>query len=163
MSETMRGICKVGLLVLAVQLARLDAWGQTNYTVLRSFGFVEQAGESPDVLIEGAEGVLYGSSGIGSPLFFHASADNPSRGIVFRLQEDGSGYRILHRFDQTNEFVTALVYATNGVLYGTTESGGQFDRGTVFRLNTDGSGFAVLHDFAGGSADGQGPRGLMQA
>src|SRR5688500_5480092 len=118
MSQAMRGFWKVGVLVLAVQLASVGAWGQTNYTVLRSFGFVEQAGESPDILIEGADGLLYGSSAIGSPLFFNASADNPPRGIVFRLQKDGSGYTILHRLDQTNEMVSALVYGTNGVLYG---------------------------------------------
>jgi len=40
----------------------------------------------------------------------------------------------------------ALMQATNGSLYGTTESGGDFDGGTVFRMMSDGA-FAVVHAF----------------
>jgi len=42
---------------------------------------------------------------------------------------------------------------SNGTLYGTTVSGGQYACGTVFKVNTNGSNYAVLHpfDIPGGS------------
>src|SRR5260370_30922964 len=41
----------------------------------------------------------------------------------------------------------ALLQATDGSLYGTTENGGDFDGGTVFRMTFDGD-FAVVHPFS---------------
>src|SRR5262245_30174648 len=40
-----------------------------------------------------------------------------------------------------------VIEGSDGVLYGTTVSGGADDHGTIFRVNRDGSGFLVLHDF----------------
>lgn len=45
--------------------------------------------------------------------------------------------------------------------YGMVSESGQYNRGTIFRINSDGSGFEVLHAFAGGAADGAGPRGSL--
>jgi len=42
-----------------------------------------------------------------------------------------------------------LMHGSNGVLYGTTYSGGSKNAGTVFRANKDGSGYQVLHHFDG--------------
>ena len=41
---------------------------------------------------------------------------------------------------------------SDGVLYGTTESGGSSDHGTVFKVNTDGSGYTLLKNLAGRSS-----------
>jgi uncharacterized repeat protein (TIGR03803 family) len=60
---------------------------------------------------------------------------------------------------------SALVQATNGVLYGTTYMGGTNNAGTVFKVNPDGSGNTPLYHFPrnpfnpGGLSD---PSGLIQ-
>jgi len=51
-----------------------------------------------------------------------------------------------------------LTYA-EGVLYGTTSTGGTGGGGTVFKINVDGSGFTVLRNFA--TADGYSPSTLI--
>lgn len=88
-------------------------------------------------------------------------------GSVFRVNTDGSGYRVLKSFSapvaDTNGVYTnsdgAQPYAGlvlgNNTLYGTTYSGGTFGKGTVFSLQTDGTGFTVLKHFSG--SDGKAP------
>src|SRR6478736_4280995 len=51
----------------------------------------------------------------------------------------------------------ALLEASDGVLYGTTVTGGSENAGAVFKLNKDGSAYAVLRSFA--VTNGQGPYG----
>jgi uncharacterized repeat protein (TIGR03803 family) len=54
-----------------------------------------------------------------------------------------------------------LLLASDGYLYGTTISGGDFGLGSVFRVQPGGSGFQVLHSFAG--TDGASPSaGLIE-
>jgi uncharacterized repeat protein (TIGR03803 family) len=60
----------------------------------------------------------------------------------------------LTRLDSFDDPVTGaptprghLLAASDGVLYGTTFSGGAYLNGSVFRLNKDGSGFTVLKTF----------------
>src|SRR5437867_8428494 len=38
-----------------------------------------------------------------------------------------------------------LAEGTDGVLYGTTSSGGTSNLGTIFKIGKDGSGYAILH------------------
>jgi len=94
---------------------------------------------------------------------------------LFKLNTDGSGFAVVHIFDAATDGCRprALMRGTDGVLYGTTLSGGPLAPdpdagfGTVFKVNTDGSGFTVLHDFYGpvdGSSSGklaQGPDGAL--
>jgi uncharacterized repeat protein (TIGR03803 family) len=46
-------------------------------------------------------------------------------------------------------------------LYGTTRYGGTYNNGTLFRMKPDGSDYTIIHHFAGGAADGDGPRGKL--
>jgi uncharacterized repeat protein (TIGR03803 family) len=60
---------------------------------------------------------------------------------------------------------THLLEGNDGLLYGTTLSGGAFGQGTLFRLKSDGNGFETLFSF--GSSDGSfridaRPTGLLQ-
>jgi uncharacterized repeat protein (TIGR03803 family) len=48
---------------------------------------------------------------------------------------------------------TALVQATDGNFYGTTDRGGTYNRGTIFRITPDGAE-TVLHSFSSGGAVG---------
>ena len=152
-----------GLIVTA--LATLVVRGETNYTVLKSFGFLTQAGYAADHLIGDIDGNFYGAALLGGSVQQSASPDNPRRAIVFRLSNDGSNYAILRQFETNIQNISALVLGTNGVLFGTTDSGGASNRGVVFSLTKDGAAYTILHHFSGaaGGGDGDRPVGLMQA
>ncbi len=62
----------------------------------------------------------------------------------------------LHSFTGIDGFGPSGLILSQGILYGTTVSGGVGTNGTVFKLNVDGTGFTNLHLFAGG-ADGFAP------
>lgn len=59
------------------------------------------------------------------------------------------------------EIPSGLIQATDGNFYGTTSGGGQHGVGTIFRLTPAGVE-TVLYSFAGGTADGEYPEGLIQ-
>ena len=130
----------------------------SDYRVLHMFGTNQTDGHRPFAsLLAGSDGALYGTtdgggSGIGR------------NGIVFKMNQDGSNYRVLHSFPTvpTDGRMprSALVEGADGALYGTTQNGGPGDNGTIFRLNKDGSDYKVLHSFIGSfgqKADPQGP------
>lgn len=83
-------------------------------------------------------------------------------GVAFRVSTNGIGYTALHYFN-SRETNGSLPYGSltlaNGVLYGTTFSGGASNLGTLFRMDTGGGGYTNLHAFAGGAADGAMPMG----
>jgi uncharacterized repeat protein (TIGR03803 family) len=88
-------------------------------------------------IIEGSDGVLYGSTW-GDPNVGY------NRGTLFRLNRDGTDFRILHLFeglptDPGNP--SRLVEGQDGALYG------MANQGALFRLNKDGSGYQILHSF----------------
>jgi uncharacterized repeat protein (TIGR03803 family) len=131
-----------------------------EYQQLKSFGFADLMGQSPESpLIEGTDGALYGTTYGGAP---------GDIGTVFKINKDGSGYCVLHRFgsienDGSNPSA-ALLEASDGALYGTTSRGGSnllggqtLYGGTVFKLNKDGSDYCVLHSF-GSTGDGENPQ-----
>lgn len=113
-------------------------------------------------LVQAPDGRLYGVTRQGG---------SSTNGYLFRLRPDGSDYQTVHNFTLAELGSTAgrpgnsLVIGADGVLYGTTESGGSANNGTIYKINTDGSGFAVLHSFTAGttaatfSGDGGAPRG----
>ena len=84
------------------------------------------------------------------------------RGTVFRVNTDGKGFALLHRFTPFNDaahptnsdgaYPAAGLVLSGRTLYGTAAEGGNAGCGTIFKVNTDGTGFTVLHQFtAGGS------------
>jgi uncharacterized repeat protein (TIGR03803 family) len=133
------------------QVFKLNKDG-TGYTVLHQFGGLD--GQNPEgALIQGIDGALYGTTYNGGSV---------NLGTVFKLQTDGSGFTVLHSFTHMvgdgNGPKGALLLASDGALYGTTELAGTSNRGTIFRLSTDGSGFTLLRSFTGTAlADGQFP------
>jgi uncharacterized repeat protein (TIGR03803 family) len=72
-------------------------------------------------------------------------------GTVFKLDLPGGGVTTLHTFSGSNGSYPngGLVEGTDGLLYGTTDSGGQYSNGTLFRLSPAGGAFATLHSFDG--------------
>jgi uncharacterized repeat protein (TIGR03803 family) len=129
----------------------------TGYNVIKSFQDIGTSdGSRPYAgLIQGTDGVLYGTTSVGG---------TASRGTVFKVNLDGSGYAVLKRFTGSDGASpwAPLLQGQDGALYGTTAMGGATDKGTVFKLKRDGTGFVVLKNFAG--IDGNGPMaGLTQA
>jgi uncharacterized repeat protein (TIGR03803 family) len=73
---------------------------------------------------------------------------------VFKLNPDGSGYKILHSFDSSNPADGQwpngrLLEVSRGILVGVTYYGGPTDEGLVYAMALDGSHYTVLRTLAG--------------
>ncbi|HEY5298827.1 MAG TPA: choice-of-anchor tandem repeat GloVer-containing protein [Verrucomicrobiae bacterium] len=129
----------------------------TNGTVdtLFSFSLGTTNGDSPYAnLVQTKDGSFYGST-------YQGGADN--NGTLFRIATDGT-FETLHLFtgipDGSNPYA-GLIQANDGVLYGTTYSGGAENFGTIFKLTTNGV-FSTLFSFS--DTNGANPQAaLIQA
>jgi uncharacterized repeat protein (TIGR03803 family) len=130
----------------------------SGYTNLHNFtGTTGFDGSFPWAgLYQGLDGALYGTTQTGGSNDF---------GIVFRINPNDSAYEILHHFsggtNDTPRVYGSLVQGSDGLLYGTTYSGGTNNLGTVFKLNTNGGSYAVLLSFTSGSDGNQPFAGLV--
>ena len=105
----------------------------SGFTVLHNFDPDGGDGSVPiGSLLEGNDGYLYGSTREGG-----AYGGNYG-GTVYRLKTDGTGYSILHNLGPTGNnpwySTSALIQASDGLFYGTTEVGGLKGYGVVFQL-----------------------------
>ncbi len=118
----------------------------SGFAVLYSFGDGSDGGNPQAALIQGADGVLYGTTSLGGI---------SDMGTLFKINTDGSHYAVLHTFNATHGEgrypKAALFQAADGLLYGTTERGGNNNLGAVFKMSPSGSGYTVLHHFTGAS------------
>jgi uncharacterized repeat protein (TIGR03803 family) len=133
----------------------------SDYVTVHDFGDKTGVADAqwPQGVLQGKGGALYGTTRLGG---IPAGEEFPSGcGIVFKVNQDGSGYQVLHRFDRSPNNGTApwagLVEDKSGILYGTTLQGGRHDGGVIFRLNQDGTGFTILHHFPENEKDGGRP------
>lgn len=132
----------------------------TGYALLHEFDCYDYTdGCNPATgLIEGSDGVLYGTTQDGGGLF---------NGAVFRINKDGTGFALVHSFTLCRSTTIsclpgAVIEGSDGVLYGTSQTGGAFRDGEVYRVNRDGSGYTVLHAFRRGvTTDGHTPSGRL--
>lgn len=74
------------------------------------------------------------------------------KGIIFRVDGDGTDYTIEFAFDEQSGYGPegGLCLASNGMLYGTTNLGGEgagSPAGTLFKFDPNGGGFTKLVDF----------------
>jgi uncharacterized repeat protein (TIGR03803 family) len=84
--------------------------------------------------------------------------------VVFAINTDGSGYRVLKEFTGADGAWTGVGLALSGsVLYGTTRYGPINSGGTVFKINTDGTGFTILKTFTSNDAAGDAYSGVVLA
>lgn len=121
----------------------------TSFTVIWNFQQDTNGYRGMSSLLEGSDGVLYGTTTAGGV------TANPGSGTIFKINKDGSGFSVLHRFDRTPPDVGdhRLVEAGDGALYGART----FGYGNVYRLGKDGSGFTLLYNFSGTNGDGASP------
>jgi uncharacterized repeat protein (TIGR03803 family) len=118
----------------------------SGYTALHIFG--GKRGYGPDGLLL-ADGVLYGVTTWGGP-DYRRTANGSSRGhgILYRLNLDGSGFKVLHAFrgpDGSQPQGTPVMHA--GMLYGVTQAGGRHGAGVLFRMPAAGGWIEALLDF----------------
>jgi uncharacterized repeat protein (TIGR03803 family) len=122
-------------------------------TTLHNFDGTD--GEWPNGLAQAANGNFYGTTQIGGAYAY---------GTVFTITPSGT-LTTLHSFDGTDgqfpvAWSGALVQATNGSFYGTTEDGGTSGDGTIFTITPSGT-LTTLHNFD--NTDGAIPTaGLVQ-
>ena len=144
------------LLAAGVLAAAPHVLAQTTgeLTTIRSFN--GPTGQAPtEALTRGNDGTFYGVTSAGGL---------NDEGTVFRVTTDGA-ITILHNFDSTTDGLRPrgkLLLASDGNLYGVTQSRGPGGGGTVFQVSTGGS-FSVVHAFTTSGAQGKTPlAGLIQ-
>jgi uncharacterized repeat protein (TIGR03803 family) len=120
-----------------------------DYTLLYSFTGNGGDGSRPNAMVQGADGMLYGTT---------SSGGTGGSGTLFSLSTNGSACTVLCSFSGGGP-CSRLVQGPNGVLYGTTAGGAA--GGTVFKVGTNGAGYAVLHAFTGTGGDGAAPYGAL--
>jgi uncharacterized repeat protein (TIGR03803 family) len=135
-------------------------------TNLYDFDFFGPNGANPAAaLVQATDGNFYGTTLNGGSAGTETQVvpdQGPFFGTVFKITPDGT-LTTLHTFDFSYDGAApnALVQATDGNFYGTTEGGGGYIDGTVFRI-TPGGTLTTLHSFDG--TDGAYPyAGLVQA
>ena len=117
--------------------------------------FVSGTGVTPEGSLQLVGSTLYGTTSF-------AGGINDTGGTIFRMDLDGSGYTVLHKFSDGGGagYQPARDLAlSGGRFYGTTLQGGSTGNGSVFSMNLDGTGFTVLHSFAAAGDEGRVPYG----
>jgi uncharacterized repeat protein (TIGR03803 family) len=125
----------------------------SDFTVIHAFDFATNDGAfSVSALLQASDGALYGTTLDGG------AAPFGGYGVVFRIPLNDTNLTVIHSFfgDDGACPQSALIEGTNGVLYGTTSSGGLSNVGTIFMLDKSGNNFSVIHHFLGGTNDGSG-------
>lgn len=113
-------------------------------TTLKDF---EAPATSPWELTELPNGYLYGVTLNGGIYDY---------GVVYRIKPDGTDYSILHHFTKIEGTHPRckLLFASNGLLYGTTTAGGlDEEHGSIFSIAPDGSNFTKLIDMDASSGN----------
>ncbi len=133
---------------------RVDIDG-SNFTLLHEFAGGGSDGAKPFSALLIESGVIYGTTTKGG--------DN-NIGTIFSMNTNGTGFTLLHEFaggaNDGQSPLGSLILDT-GVLYGTTDRGGDYNYGTIYSIQTDGNNFSLLHEFAGSPNEGSYPKGNL--
>lgn len=124
----------------------------TGFTVLHHFNHLT-GGASPYGGLTMIGAALYGMNSWGGDC-----GGASCHGVVYKINTDGTGYTVLHGFDDWGE-PYGLPVMGGKKLYGMNYYGGSAVRGVVFEMDTNGGGYRHLHEFTGGIADGAYPMG----
>jgi len=95
-------------------------------------------------------------------------ANGSTRGTVYRIDQNGSNYSIVHTFTGTPDGQQPrgkLFPAADGMLYGTTVFGGISSQlGTIYKVSLDGSVYSMIHALQNSTSEGRGPNaGVCQS
>ena len=147
-----RRLLVLGSLVAALAVSPVAVRAQTGLQVLHEF--YKDVGRPDSLMLAGDGETFCGTS---------ATGGRYDLGLAFALIRGTDGLlheQILYEFSTPDGVspVAALIQGPGGVLYGVTQSGGEFDRGVIFSLTTTGV-YTILHSFTG--ADGSNPQGRL--
>lgn len=113
----------------------------SGFALLRSFSRAGTDAYYPyGELVRASNGKLYGTT---------FSGGTAGGGVLFEINQDGTGYNVLHNFESGagSSPATLVTEAQDGLLYGTTQRGGIYGGATAFRIAKDGTGYKVLWNF----------------
>jgi uncharacterized repeat protein (TIGR03803 family) len=119
------------------------------FSALGTNGENSEGSDPEAALIQGSDGILYGTAYAGGSNGF---------GTVFAYNVAQSQMTSLHSFQKASDGanpLAALVQGKDGDFYGTASQGGSEANGTMFKITSEG-GFTFLHAFTGGT-DGANP------
>ncbi len=154
-----RHFCRLIAILCLVMSATETQTRAAQYSLIHAFAGMPTDGAGPQ----------YNATLATDGTFFYGVTLNggttTNKGVIFKLNVNGSGYQLLHSFNgltlteyilgghgNTNDGVnpegTPLLIGST--LYGTTSSGGTNGTGTIYKINTDGSGFQLIHSFGAG-------------
>ena len=128
-------------------------------------------GEDPNGLVQATNGDFYGTTSSGGAYGGGAECYAARCGTIFKITPSGTLTTLYSFCSQGGSLCTdgespqaALVQATNGDLYGTTNWGGANGYGTVFKITTRGT-LTTLYSFCAQAncTDGAIPNGLVTA
>jgi uncharacterized repeat protein (TIGR03803 family) len=132
-SISQRGIdhqAVIAALLSWVIAASPSAVAQT-YTILHDFGARPDGREPHALLAEGSDGMLYGTTRLGG-------SGGGAFGTIYKINKDGTGFAILHSFlgspSDGSSPVSAVLFGSDGALYGAASAGGGSGNGVVYRL-----------------------------
>jgi uncharacterized repeat protein (TIGR03803 family) len=135
----------------------------SGFTILHAFTGTRGDGNRPvAALICSQDAALYGTTRLGG---------TNNMGTVFRLNRDGTNFKVLHQFGGDfilvgeDQLLVSLdgsapsgeLFENGGFLYGTAADGGADNMGLVFRLRHDGTQFRILRAFTAAAGDGKAP------
>src|SRR5258706_12533377 len=136
-------------LTLVLMATALVASAQT-ITTLHSFTFDDGANTNLVTPTQGRDDNIYATTSIGGSktvkCFCRQAFKTPPQGTMTSFSLDGTNGAIPE---------AGFLLGRNGLLYGTTSTGGASGKGEVFRLNSQTGAVTVLHSFAG--SDGASP------
>src|SRR6267143_7182970 len=140
---------KLFALTLVLMATALVASAQT-ITTPHSFTFDDGANPNLVTPTQGGDGNIYATTSIGGSKTVKCFC-----GTTFKMTPQGALTSV--SFDGADGAIpdAGFLLGRNGLLYGTTSSGGASGNGEVFRLNSQTGAVTVLHSFAG--SDGASP------
>jgi len=129
----------------------------SGFTVLHEFTGGANDGWKPWSGLAISGEMIYGSTVYGGPR-------GEGGGVIYEMNLDGSGFRILHAFGEAGDGFGGSTSPTlvGDTLYGLTRWGGN-GTGTIYSYNTTTEVYTQLHRFAANSSDGNAPLGTLTA
>lgn len=122
-----------------------------DINVLHSFNGSDGADGKGSLTLSASGNVLYGRTSVGG------AANN---GTIFRLNTNGTGYRILYSYTNGSSNGTGnqphhdALYLLDTMLYGAALSGGLNNNGVLFSISVNGFGYNAFKVFQGSPNDG---------
>lgn len=122
-----------------------------DFKIRHSFGQVSPYGLNGGITLA-SDGKIYGATHNGGDFL---------AGSLYNVNPDGSEFNLIHSFteDGGNQPFNAPIESSNGLFYGTTSIGGDFNLGIIYSVEKSGDNFTVLHHF--GESNGANPIGSL--